>query len=233
MSTIQPLGVNSSAPRIVFTGRIVSWYADNSASQHDGGTVFLMIPRKSTEADRRETIRPFSHDATRTPASRHHLATPPKPLQSVASVIAHLAVITLGLSAGAMLAEGAILVPYWRSLPPASFLQWYAANAALLLDFFAPLETGSGVCVVVAAALYQYQRRRGRGLLTTAAVLAVAVLAFFPLYFQSVNASFAAGTIGLDHVAAELSTWALWHWFRIALGVSAFVAALLGSNRWT
>ena len=34
----------------------------------------------------------------------------------------------LGLSAGAMLAGGALLVPYWRSLPPADFFAWFAAN---------------------------------------------------------------------------------------------------------
>ncbi len=43
-------------------------------------------------------------------------------LEPVASTAALLAVIALGLSAGAMLTEGAVLVPYWRSLPPDSFL---------------------------------------------------------------------------------------------------------------
>ena len=46
-----------------------------------------------------------------------------------------LAVIALGLMAGALLAEAAILVPFWRALPAASFLKWYREHGALLLRF--------------------------------------------------------------------------------------------------
>ena len=38
------------------------------------------------------------------------------------SSLVGLAAVALGLSAGAMLAEGAVMVPYWRSLPPDAFL---------------------------------------------------------------------------------------------------------------
>ena len=48
----------------------------------------------------------------------------------------------------------------------------------------------------------------------------------FPVYFQRVNASFAAGTIALEDVPAELGRWARWHWMRVALGTSAFVASI-------
>jgi hypothetical protein len=146
----------------------------------------------------------------------------------VTSLIGVLAVITLGLSAGAMLAEGAVLVPYWRSLPAESFLDWYGANASLLFDFFAPLETASAFLAIAAAALPCYRRRPGSVLLVVAAVLAAAILVMFPLYFRDVNASFSARTIAPDRVAAELGRWATWHWIRTAMGVAAFAAALLG-----
>lgn len=127
-----------------------------------------------------------------------------------------------------MLTEAAVLVPYWRSLPPESFLDWYAANASLLFNFFGPLEIGGAVLAVAAAALHGYGRRPGRSLLIVSAVLTLAVLAAFPLYFQDVNARFAAGTIARDSVATELAAWAWWHWLRTAIGASAFVAVMLG-----
>jgi hypothetical protein len=134
--------------------------------------------------------------------------------------------ILLGLSAGAMIAEGAVLVPWWRSLTPQSFLSWYAANAARLFDFFAPLETGGAGLAVVAGALHQ--RGASRGPFVVAAVLALTVLAAFPVYFQDVNGRFEAGTIPLDEVGGELARWAMWHWGRTVIEVAAFAAALLG-----
>jgi len=152
-------------------------------------------------------------------------------LEAVASPVALLAAIALGLSAGAMLAEGAVLVPYWRSLAPESFLSWYAANAARLLGFFGPLEISGATLAVVAAVLHWYGGRAGSGLLVVAALLAIAVLVTFPLYFQEVNAQFATGTIAPNRVAAELRRWSAWHWARTAIGTTAFVAALLGCTR--
>ena len=45
------------------------------------------------------------------------------------------------------------------------------------------------------------------------------------------NASFSAGTIARDAVAAELGRWATWQWVRIALGTGALAAALLALRR--
>src|SRR5439155_20350127 len=71
----------------------------------------------------------------------------------VAPVVDVIAVVTLGLAAGAMLTEGAFLVPYWRALPPRDFLAWYAANADRLVALFGPLEVLAAVATAVAASL--------------------------------------------------------------------------------
>jgi hypothetical protein len=149
----------------------------------------------------------------------------------LATTIALLAVLALGLAAGAMLAEGGVLVPFWRSLPPDAFLRWYADNASRLFAFFGPLEIASTALAAGAAALHGLSRRPGAGWFAVAAVLGAAVLATFPAYFRDVNASFEAGTIPPDRVAAELERWAAWHWGRTAIGVGAFAAAALGLRR--
>src|SRR4030095_4538670 len=71
----------------------------------------------------------------------------------VTALVALAATIALGLAAGAMLAEGAVLVPYWRSLPPDAFLAWYVDNAARLLNFYGPLELVSAILAIAAAGL--------------------------------------------------------------------------------
>jgi hypothetical protein len=150
---------------------------------------------------------------------------------TVASAVGLATVIALGLSAGAMLAEGAVLVPFWRSIPPTSFLAWYAANAQRLLDFFGPLEVAGALLAIAAAVLHRKRTRAARWAFTGAAVLAVGVLVPFPLYFQAVNASFADGSIELARVPDELQRWALWHGVRTGIGLGAFVAALIGVRR--
>jgi hypothetical protein len=141
-----------------------------------------------------------------------------------------LATTALGLTAGAVLAEGAVLVPFWRSLPPRSFLAWYREHGALLLRFFGPLEVVSTVLVIVAAVASWRDAVPGASFLVVASGLCLLVLGSFPLYFQRVNASFKAGTIEIDRVAGELRRWARWHWARVALTAAAFVAAALAAS---
>jgi hypothetical protein len=142
------------------------------------------------------------------------------------SAVVLLAVVALGLTAGALVTEGAVLVPFWRSLAPESFLAWYRQHAALLLRFFAPLEIGAAALAVLAALVSWFGGQPGSGLLAVSAVLSVLVLAAFPLYFQRANASFAEGTIATAQVDAELRRWSSWHWVRVALAVAAFTAAV-------
>ena len=146
-----------------------------------------------------------------------------------AKTTVRLSAVALGLSAGAMLAEGGLLVPYWQSLPPQAFLAWYTENASRLLSFFGVLEGAATLSAIAAAVVGG--RRPGVASRLISALLAIAVLVPFPLYFQEVNASFAEGTIPLERVAEELRRWSALHWARTAIGVGAFVAALRAVER--
>jgi hypothetical protein len=152
----------------------------------------------------------------------------PGVIDEIAKVVYFLTVVVLGISAGSLVAEGAVLVPWWRSMPPESFLIWYSANASRLFDFFGPLEIVSALLAAAAGALRRYQGGSGSGLFIASAILAVAVLLVYPLYFQEVNAGFAAGTTPVDEMPAELARWAAWHWARTTIGIAAFAAAVLG-----
>ncbi len=156
------------------------------------------------------------------------MAKPKTVLDSVATSLGEVTAVVLGLSAGAMLAEGAVLVPWWRSLPPGSFLQWYASNATRLFDFFGPLEIAGAGLALGASALHLVRGRPAGAWFVASTVLAVAILSAFPIYFQEANASFATGTIEPERVGSELARWASWHWGRTALGILACGAAVRG-----
>lgn len=149
-------------------------------------------------------------------------------MEAIAGIAAVLATIVLGLTAGALLAEGALLVPIWRAMAPEAFLSWYRLNGSLLVRFFGPLEVASVVLAIAAAVLTWRANGVGLWTLGIAALLATAVLAVFPLYFQRANATFAAGTIAAHRVEPELRRWASWHWVRTAMATAAFICALQG-----
>jgi len=146
---------------------------------------------------------------------------------NLAELTRFLSVASLGLFAGAMLTEGFVLVPYWRSLAPAEFLAWYAANNRRLVGFFGPLTAVTALLAIAAALGSLWEGHPGRWLALLAALLSLAVVSTFFLYFQKANASFATGSLGLDRVAAELTRWATWHWWRTGLSLAALALAML------
>ena len=145
----------------------------------------------------------------------------------VCDVLRYLSAASLGIFAGAMLTEAGVLVTYWRSLAPAEFLRWYAANAQRLLAYFSPVTSVSGVLAILAAVASLWEGHPGRWYALAAAVLAVVMVASFFVYFEPANASFAAATIPVDAVAAELARWSAWHNARTALSIVALAASLL------
>ena len=149
----------------------------------------------------------------------------------IGSFVAVFGVVALGATAGAMLAEAAILVPYWQSLEPADFFDWYSANAALLVDFYSPIEITAAVTALVCAILYSAQSRPGVGLWWLAAALSIFVLVMFFLFFKEANAGFSERAIADDELPAALATWGAWQWARVTVGFMAFAAAVLAIRR--
>ena len=145
----------------------------------------------------------------------------------LAAGVSLLAVVLLGVTAGAMLAEAALLVPHWQSLAPADFFDWYAANTSRLVDFYSPLEIASAVVALVCALTYSLQSRAGAGLWWIAAVLSTVVIAMFFVYFKDANAGFLNRSIAESSLPDALATWGRWQWARVGAGCAAFVASVL------
>ncbi len=153
-------------------------------------------------------------------------------MKTLTHLITIITVITLGLSSGAMLTEAVVLVGYWRSLPPQEFLNWFKSNEPLLTSFFGTLQILSLVLTVISIGLFRYLHR-STSIFLVSVVFSVLVLATYFLYFKGVNTSFLEGTIKLDMVANELIVWGLWQWIRTALGVGAFITAILATQEKT
>jgi hypothetical protein len=138
-----------------------------------------------------------------------------------------LSTASLGIFFGAMLTEGCVLLPYWRSISPKEFFGWYAANSQRLQGFFGPLTTGTVLLAIVTAIGSLWEHHPTQWLAVLIAVISIAVVSTFFLYFQKANASFITASLNTDEVAVELARWAMWHWWRTGLSFVAFLMAML------
>lgn len=142
-------------------------------------------------------------------------------------VLRRLSAASMGLFAGAMLTEGLVLVPYWRSLPSEEFFRWYAANDQRLLGFFGPLTWAAALPALAAAFASLWEGHPGRWASLAAAALSLVIVSTFFLYFKQANAGFTAATIRPEDLPAELARWSAWHWRRTWLSIAALAAAML------
>ena len=144
----------------------------------------------------------------------------------LADVMSFFSAAGLALFIGALLTEAMVLVPVWRTLKPQEFFNLHAAHAHRLYAFFAPLTVSATLLAVVAAITSIATGRQSSSASVVAAVLALAILSTYGLYFRRANASFAEASITHEALPAELARWASWHWFRTAIGLMALASSL-------
>jgi hypothetical protein len=101
----------------------------------------------------------------------------------------------LGLFVGALLAEGALFVPYWKTLKAEVFFSLHKEYGPRLYRFFAPLTISATFLAVVTAVVCVATQQNGRWATAVAGILGTTMIGIYFLYFQTANAKFAVGQI--------------------------------------
>lgn len=135
-----------------------------------------------------------------------------------------LAITGSAMFAGVMLAIGVILGGYWKSLPPAEFLDWFARNNGFIMRAI-PVVVAPTLIGLAGMLWVSRGDSPARLIWLGAATCILAVLILTVVYFVPSNAAFAAKAIAPNQVASKLDTWLLIHSLRVAL---AFAASALG-----
>lgn len=141
-----------------------------------------------------------------------------------------LAVTGSAMFAGVMLAIGVILGGYWKSLPPAGFLDWFAQHGSLVMRAI-PLVVVPTLIGLTGSLWHDWKEPASRGLWLASSACIVTILAFTMAYFVPSNAAFAGKAIALDQVPAKLDSWLLLHNIRIALALAASVLGIVATTR--
>jgi hypothetical protein len=148
-------------------------------------------------------------------------------LQLLGELLALLAVASSGIFLGAMLTEGLVLVPYWRSLPAETFYAWYGANDKRLLGFFGPLTWLAALSTLAAAGISMWMAHPRRWYAMAAAACMLVIVSMFFVYFERANATFSLGRMPAHELRLELEHWAAWHRVRTGLSLAVLTAAVL------
>lgn len=148
----------------------------------------------------------------------------------VSQLLPLVAALSLGLLAGALLAEDRLLLPYFRTLSAETFFALHPMFGPMLFRFFAPLTIVPPVATVLAAV----QTIRMSGTFAPASLAAVAaamltcgLLAIYQLFFKSANAAFERRTVPDTDLPAALTRWAAWHRARVLVCLAAFGLSLV------
>jgi hypothetical protein len=148
----------------------------------------------------------------------------------VSQLLPLMAAASLGLLAGALLAEDRLLLPYWRTLSADTFYALHPSYGPRLYRFFAPL-TMAAPMIAVLAAIQSVLQSDGPGARATAAiaaaVLTCSLVAIYLVYFKSANDAFARHAVSAEDLPAALARWAAWHRARVLICVAAFILSLV------
>lgn len=141
-----------------------------------------------------------------------------------------LAVTGSAMFAGVMLAIGVILGGYWKSLPAADFLEWFAQHSQLVMRAI-PIVVIPTLIGLAGVLWLDWSNSANSIIWFGAAGCILAVLAITMGYFVPSNAAFAAKTIPVDQVSGKLDTWLMIHNLRIVLAVAASALGVWAVSR--
>jgi len=131
-----------------------------------------------------------------------------------------LAVAGSAVFAGVMLAIALILGTYWRGLPPAEFLVWFATNSGVIARTI-PLVVAPTLLGLVGSLVLCWADTTARTLWLAALACIVALLVLTVAYFLPINATFNEGSVTLRDVPEHIDAWLAMHWVRIALALAS------------
>lgn len=148
----------------------------------------------------------------------------------VNQLLPSVAAASLGLLAGALLAEDRLLVPYWRTLSAETFYALHPTFGAMLYRFFAPLTMAAPLASLLAMVQVVLQSggltpRSIAAIATT--VLTASLVAIYFLYFKSANEALVRHEVSATDLPATLARWAAWHRARVLIVVAAFGLSLV------
>ncbi len=139
-----------------------------------------------------------------------------------------LSAAILGIFVGAQICEGALFVPYWKSMHPKDFFEMHKIYGKKIYQFFAPLTIAATIIPIVTAIYAVTHAIDGYLFSLLMGIFTFLFFITYFIYFKEANNRFAEESITYEELPKELNRWGKWHWSRIGLELIAFIFSLVG-----
>ncbi len=131
---------------------------------------------------------------------------------------------------GSQIAEGCLLVPYWKSLSATEFYTYYSKFGPAIGKFFTIL-TITAVLIPIAVSIYCYSNKSSALKYSLASTFfAVLIIVLFYVYFKDMNQQFYDSAFNSQQLKAELISWGNWHWLRVIFEFLSLIFLILALN---
>ena len=145
----------------------------------------------------------------------------------MAEIIYGLSTIILGVFVGTQIAEGALFVPYWKSMEPEAFFELHKTFGPKIYRFFAPITIAATVVPLTAGSYALFFNTNGLIATAIAAFMALLFFTTYGLFFKKANQAFADRSITDEELPFALEKWGQWHWARVFMEIIAFIASVV------
>lgn len=145
-------------------------------------------------------------------------------------VLAFLLIAVFATFLGSQITEGALLLPYWKTLPANEFFGYYSEFGPAIGQFYTILTIIAAV-IPVFLGIYCFVKKSPALKYSLVSILfSVTFVAFFYIYFKDANQQFLDAALNPDQLKAELRIWGNWHWVRVFVEFLALVFLILTLN---
>jgi hypothetical protein len=131
---------------------------------------------------------------------------------------------------GAMMNIGLSFVPYWQSLPPAEFLDWFSRNGVFIGSTI-PLYIAPTLVGLTGSLWLSWSDSYQRVLWAAALLCIIGLLVITAVYHLPTNSQFTAKSVPPDQVPTVLNMWLALHTVRIGLGLIASIIGIIAIRR--
>jgi len=132
---------------------------------------------------------------------------------------------------GSQITEGALLVPYWQSLPSNEFYAYYNKFGPSIAKFYTVLTI---IAALIPIGISIYCKSINSNALKFALVsscLAILFVSSFYLYFKEANELFYQSAFNDIELKKELVTWSYWHWGRVLVECVSLLFLILALSK--
>lgn len=145
-------------------------------------------------------------------------------------VLAYSSIAIFAIFIGSQITEGALLVPYWKTLSATEFYQYYSQFGKTIGIFYTILTLIAALIPAFACMYCYLKKSTALRFSIIATFFTFSFIAIFYIYFKGVNQQFYNAAFNAIQLKSELNTWEYWHWFRVLLEVLALIFLILTFN---